>query len=42
MKPLMPQPAPSFLTASDHVLVLVDHQSQMAFAVRNIDVVLLR
>ncbi len=35
-------PATSLLTPADHTLVLIDHQSQMAFAVRNIDIALLR
>lgn len=36
------QPADSLLTPDNHVLVLIDHQSQMAFATRSIDVVELR
>jgi nicotinamidase-related amidase len=35
-------PAQSLLDPANHVLVLIDHQSQMAFAVRSIDVVQLR
>lgn len=42
----MPQastaPALSLIDPANHVLVLIDHQSQMAFAVRSIDVVQLR
>jgi nicotinamidase-related amidase len=34
--------AASLLTPDDHILVLIDHQSQMAFPVRSIDVSLLR
>lgn len=34
--------AASLLTPDDHVLVMIDHQSQMAFPVRSIDVALLR
>jgi nicotinamidase-related amidase len=34
--------AKSLLTPDDHLLVLIDHQSQMAFPVRSIDVALLR
>ncbi len=34
--------AASLLTPDDHVLILIDHQSQMAFPVRSIDVALLR
>jgi Amidases related to nicotinamidase len=35
-------PAASLLTPIDHTLVLIDHQSQMAFATHSIDIVLLR
>ncbi|MDC0672806.1 hydrolase [Nannocystis radixulma] len=35
-------PAKSLLTPGDHTLILIDHQSQMAFATRSIDAVLLR
>lgn len=35
-------PAASLLSPMDHALVLIDHQPQMAFAVRSIDVALLR
>jgi nicotinamidase-related amidase len=34
--------AKTLLTPTDHTLVLIDHQSQMAFATRSIDGVLLR
>jgi nicotinamidase-related amidase len=34
--------AKNLLTPDDHLLVLIDHQSQMAFPVRSIDVALLR
>ncbi|AKC85808.1 hydrolase [Pseudoxanthomonas suwonensis] len=37
-----PAAAANLLTPDDHVLVLIDHQSQMAFPVRSIDVALLR
>jgi nicotinamidase-related amidase len=37
-----PAPAPGLLTPNDHALVLIDYQSQMAFAVRSIDGVELR
>ncbi|MBP6901449.1 MAG: hydrolase [Burkholderiaceae bacterium] len=41
--PLAHTAAPkALLTPDDHTLVLIDHQSQMAFAVRSIDVVQLR
>ncbi|PCC74068.1 Nicotinamidase-related amidase [Nannocystis exedens] len=35
-------PAKSLLTPGDHTLILIDHQSQMAFATRSIDAILLR
>ena len=35
-------PAKSLLTPDDHVLILVDHQPQMAFATRSIDIAELR
>jgi nicotinamidase-related amidase len=35
-------PASSLLTPQDHTLLLIDHQSQMAFAVRSIDIGSLR
>jgi nicotinamidase-related amidase len=42
----MPQakstPAKSLLSPTDHALVLIDHQSQMAFATKSIDAVQLR
>ncbi|MGH7027075.1 hydrolase [Brevundimonas sp.] len=37
-----PVPAKSLLTPADHTLILVDHQSQMAFATQSIDGVTLR
>ena len=37
-----PTPGSSLLTPKDHVLVMIDFQSQMAFATRSIDAVLLR
>lgn len=37
-----PRPGRSLLAPSDHVLVLIDHQSQMAFATKSIDAVTLR
>lgn len=42
MNKLMAQPAASLLTPRDHTLVLIDHQGQMGFAVRSIDVSQLR
>jgi nicotinamidase-related amidase len=42
MTELNSTPAAGLLTPSDHTLVMIDHQSQMAFAVRSIDVALLR
>jgi nicotinamidase-related amidase len=35
-------PGKSLLTPQDHTLILIDHQSQMAFAVRSIDIGSLR
>lgn len=35
-------PAPSLLTPDNHTLIMIDHQSQMAFATRSIDISLLR
>ena len=37
-----PVPAQSLLTPDDHVLLLIDHQSQMSFATHSIDATLLR
>src|SRR6266853_28996 len=37
-----PAPAKTLLTPTDHTLMLIDFQSQMAFATRSIDPVLLR
>ncbi|HEV7607815.1 MAG TPA: hydrolase [Steroidobacteraceae bacterium] len=37
-----PTPGSKLLTPKDHLLILVDFQSQMAFATRSIDVALLR
>lgn len=37
-----PAAASSLLTPADHILILIDHQSQMAFPVRSIDVANLR
>lgn len=36
------KPSPELLTPVNHTLVLIDHESQMAFPVRNIDVTALR
>jgi nicotinamidase-related amidase len=36
------QPGPQLLTAPDHILVMIDFQSQMSFATKSIDAVLLR
>jgi hypothetical protein len=35
-------PAKALLTPSDHVLILIDFQSQMAFATKSIDAITLR
>ncbi len=37
-----PTPGKTLLTSRDHTLILIDHQSQMAFAVRSIDIGSLR
>lgn len=37
-----PVPGKTLLTPQDHTLILIDHQSQMAFATHSIDVVSLR
>ncbi|MCP3097533.1 hydrolase [Myxococcus sp. K15C18031901] len=37
-----PTPGKNLLTPDDHALILIDHQSQMAFATRSIDIALLR
>jgi nicotinamidase-related amidase len=36
------QAAQKLLTPNDHTLIMIDHQSQMAFATRSIDLALLR
>ena len=37
-----PKPGKRLLTPMDHTLVLIDHQSQMAFATKSIDAIVLR
>ncbi|CAN5193680.1 hydrolase [soil metagenome] len=37
-----PTPGPLLLTPTDHTLIMIDHQSQMAFATHSIDATLLR
>jgi nicotinamidase-related amidase len=37
-----PVPGRTLISPDDHVLVMIDHQSQMAFATKSIDAVLLR
>jgi len=37
-----PTPGKELLTPTDHVLILIDHQPQMAFATKSIDIVELR
>jgi nicotinamidase-related amidase len=37
-----PVPGKTLLTPADHTLIMIDHQSQMAFATRSIDAVTLR
>ena len=36
------KPGASLLSPADHTLIMIDHQSQMAFATKSIDPVLLR
>jgi len=36
------KPGPLLLSPTDHTLIMIDHQSQMAFATKSIDAVLLR
>lgn len=36
------KPGSTLLTPTDHTLIMIDHQSQMAFATKSIDAVLLR
>jgi nicotinamidase-related amidase len=37
-----PTPGKTLLSPTDHTLIMIDHQSQMAFATKSIDAVLLR
>src|SRR4051812_39479390 len=37
-----PTPGKTLLTSQDHILIMIDHQSQMAFATKSIDAVTLR
>ena len=37
-----PSPGSTLLAPDDHILILIDHQSQMAFATKSIDAVMLR
>jgi hypothetical protein len=37
-----PIPGKLLLTPADHTLIMIDHQSHMAFATKSIDAVLLR
>src|SRR5688500_4121252 len=37
-----PEPGAALLTPTDHVLIAIDHQPQMAFATKSIDIVELR
>jgi nicotinamidase-related amidase len=37
-----PQPGKTLLSPSDHILIMIDHQSQMSFATKSIDAVTLR
>jgi nicotinamidase-related amidase len=42
MPKAQPTPGKTLLTPTDHTLIMIDHQSQMAFATKSIDAVLLR
>jgi nicotinamidase-related amidase len=42
MPQAMPTPGKSLLTPTNHALIMIDHQSQMAFATKSIDPVMLR
>lgn len=42
MPTAQPKPGKTLLSPSDHTLILIDHQPQMAFATKSIDPVLLR
>lgn len=37
-----PSPGSTLLAPNDHILILIDHQSQMSFATKSIDAVMLR
>jgi nicotinamidase-related amidase len=42
MPKAQPTPGKTLLSPTDHTLIMIDHQSQMAFATKSIDVALLR
>src|SRR5580658_9674495 len=42
MAKALAQPGSKLITAQDHVLILIDFQSQMSFATKSIDAVILR
>jgi nicotinamidase-related amidase len=42
MPKAQPTPGKTLLSPTDHALIMIDHQSQMAFATKSIDAVLLR
>src|SRR5258708_5889016 len=42
MPKAQPTPGKALLSPTDHTLIMIDHQSQMAFATKSIDTVLLR
>lgn len=42
MPQAQPKPGPTLLSPADHILIMIDYQSQMAFATKSIDTVLLR
>ena len=41
MPQAMAQPGKTLLSPADHILIMIDHQSQMAFASKSIDAVAL-
>ena len=42
MSQAQPKPGRTLLSPTDHTLIMIDHQSQMSFATKSIDAVLLR
>jgi nicotinamidase-related amidase len=42
MSQAQPKPGKTLLSPADHTLIMIDHQSQMSFATKSIDAILLR